>query len=153
MNISKLDYQTAKTFREYGKRLHELSEEFNKPFTSDAENVAWYFRWGAYAVGIAFMMMFSIPILIYDLFSYGFVGTKFWAWFIVPTFHVEPLTLLSMVGIVLLIRLFTHKPISIKEAEENANRKLDDKKVLYTLAVLAAPWVSLLTGYIVHRLM
>ncbi len=56
----------------------------------------------------------------------GLVFTQLWAWFIIPVFHVDPITLVQAVGLMAIFSYFTYdfaKDYSIKETEEKAKGK------------------------------
>lgn len=87
----------------------------------------------------------------YGVFVHGFVGHYLWAWFIVPVFNLPALSTLQAAGIMFIIRLFTYEnPFGMSESMKG---KTPTEITAKAFAVLIIPWVSLLIGYVVHRLM
>jgi len=77
----------------------------------------------------------------------GFIFTQLWLWFIVPTFHLQPLRIVEAIGIMFLFNYVTTKPK--KEAEQNFWTAF---KFNMAFIVVAAVFV-LLVGYIVSLFM
>lgn len=75
----------------------------------------------------------------------GFVMTAMWTWFVVPVFHVAPLTIPQAIGLGLIVGYWTKQDIEKKEG---------DNATVYLLGVgLGKPLMYLLIGYIVSRWM
>ncbi len=79
----------------------------------------------------------------------GFVLTKLWLWFIVPIFHLNPLTLIQALGFSLVIRYLT-KDIMSKDFSKIDSTKETWMKVV---ALLVSPLLFLLLGFIIVSLM
>ena len=75
-------------------------------------------------------------ILIYVVSSYGFVITEFWDWFIVPIFNIEPITMLSAVGLLFFVSLFIIKLTVPQEYPASS-----------ILMFLLNPWITWCVGY------
>jgi hypothetical protein len=90
---------------------------------------------------------------IYDVFASGFVISKLWVWFIVGTFHLAPIPLLTAAGIALLVRYLTAQLPSAMVLEQEAAAKVSGKSKAINLGTrLAYPWITLLFGYIITLL-
>lgn len=109
----------------------------------DAESIV------IYLLAVAFIFVLAIPLVAYFIWSFAFVAVQLWNWFIIPFFHVGPVTVLQMAGIGCFVRLFTFSL---------SNTSIDTDKPWSQIAAelvgyLLMPWMTLLGGYIIHRLM
>ena len=114
----------------------------------------WYTKVAAYImggiIGIVIFSFATIPIIIWGTFAQGFVGMKLWNWFIFDHIPGAPaMTILNAAGIAVLCRLFTYENLPIID-EDSSNTKKNIQKLI---VALIAPWIALLIGYIIHRLM
>lgn len=111
------------------------------------DTTPWYLKLVYWIAGGGLALLFLTALTAYNLFSVGFVGMKLWQWFIVPAFNVAQMSLIHMMGIVLLLRVFTFQfiPKSKKSDDETFKERL-----MTFLGLLLAPWFILLVGYIVH---
>jgi hypothetical protein len=135
----------AKKLRELNSRLHkqELSKDAPGFFSSLI----------GYGIGSIFGIFIVALGIAYGTFAHGFVGMKLWEWFIVPVFNIKSISLLQAAGIMLIVRLFTYETAG-KDIAKSNNSEKSFKTHLYELWVaMILPWISLLTGYIVHRLL
>ncbi len=82
---------------------------------------------------------------------HGFVLTKLWGWFIVPTFSLPLLSLPAAIGLSLIVG-FMAKNHDFKKNDDE-NNSLRKVMLRATLAAAAVPSISLLMGYIVSRFM
>lgn len=98
--------------------------------------------------------MFVLGIVVYlvtvaiGAFWGGFVLTKLWFWFVVPTFHLPLLTLPSAIGLSLVVSYMTSRPdFSVSEQSWS--------KLFATLLahVTITPLVALVFGAIVKSYM
>ena len=90
---------------------------------------------------------------IISILSYGFVLTKLWTWFIVPTFHLIPLTLVQAIGLFLVVNLIRPVLHSI-DIEYLEDEDVRTKIGYFYIGVnLVYPWLTLLTGWLVHLFM
>lgn len=78
----------------------------------------------------------------------GWVLTVLWGWFIVPTFHLPWLGIVSAIGINLVVRFLTFQVIDIKPPERTTGERW-----AYSIAVGLSPLVSLGAGWVVHLFM
>jgi len=86
-----------------------------------------------------------VPIIVlYSSFSWGYVATIFWGWFIIPLFpDLHSFTWIQFAGIMFLVNCFTsYSKIQIKD-------EYKDNVVSWTQIILA-PWLTLLGGWILH---
>lgn len=72
----------------------------------------------------------------------AWVVTRLWSWFVVPQFHMAPLSLTAVIGLNALILLYRHMP-STKQAKEESWSDL-------WLRALLIPAVALGVGYVAH---
>lgn len=97
----------------------------------------------AFATVFGVIVIFYL-IVLYTLFSEGFVALKLWNWFLLPIFPNLPhLIYIQMIGIILAVAAIKPRNTpTYKVDEENRNRNL--------FFSLIAPWVALLIAYVVH---
>jgi hypothetical protein len=90
----------------------------------------------------------------------GWVLSILWGWFMVPVFHLPPLTIVPAIGIALTIGFLIKKaPRSV--GEEKASRpnvgKMDQEQWGFLAKNLVLPWLSpfitLFFGWVVHLFM
>ena len=80
----------------------------------------------------------------------GFVLTILWGWFIVPTFHLSPLSIPAAIGIAMVTGYLTHQYAPDVEEKERS----DGEKILRaTLMIVLRPLAVLGIGYVVHLYM
>jgi hypothetical protein len=102
-------------------------------------------------VGFIGGFLFIVVAFAYGVFVHGFVGHKLWAWFVVPVFHLEPISILQAAGLSFLCRLFTYEnPFALSSSMKG---KDTSEIATQAITILLLPWISLLVGYIVHCLM
>jgi hypothetical protein len=92
---------------------------------------------------ILIILTFSIVSLlsIYD----GFVLTKLWMWFVVPTFGLPMLTLPIAIGLALLVSFLTHQ-----RPAENPNKSTSEQIVDQIAHGLSSTTIIFLMAWIVH---
>lgn len=112
--------------------------------------VIWQLILGILVSCLIFFAIF-VPASVYFIWSHGFVLSKLWGWFCVP--HGMPaLTLLQAAGIMAVVRLCTYRASAFPKKDDG--EPADTGKVIaHFFGLLLVPWVSLLFGYIIHRLM
>ncbi len=131
----------------------ERSAKLNKNKDRDEDDSSFWSKAGYTILGVFLAILVMTPMIAllaaYSVFAYGYVAVKLWAWFIIPFFGVKALTLLQAAGIMLLVRHFTYVPKTDKTETD------DDSIVVWSKAIIAfaLPWLTLLLGYIIHRLM
>jgi hypothetical protein len=87
-------------------------------------------------------------VIIAPLFSAlteGFVLTKLWEWFIVPIpmFHAASLSLISAMGICLIIGMLTHQTEKTKD-----DRETSEKVIAMVMSIIVKPFIFLFFGWL-----
>lgn len=99
---------------------------------------------------IVFGLLITTAIIAYGTWANAVVLTYLWQWFVTPVFSGVPdhLTTLQAAGLGLIISYLTKQNIKQPENEK------ESKTIKYARAVLAfaAPWITLLVGYVIHSL-
>lgn len=113
----------------------------------------WYLTLFGAILGVTIITGISlaviIPMTIYNIFAYGFVAIHLWQWFVVPTFHLAPLSILQASGLIILIKLVVYQHYS------SCNNKDEDwkQKIAVAIGLSLMPWFTLFIGYCIHRAM
>lgn len=95
-------------------------------------------------VGVSILaFMLGLAVLLYGVFVGGFVGMKLWAWFIVPVFGLNPITVVQAWGIALLVELWSHQI----HVNTNKDEREPSAKVATFITVLLNPWIILFIGW------
>ena len=80
-------------------------------------------------------------VLIYNIFSWGFVVYKFWSWFLMPIFpELIEITYLQAIGVIFVISLF-------KANGQFMKKEYIDETSAYT-SLFLSPWLLLILGYV-----
>lgn len=89
----------------------------------------------------------GLPLVaLYSAWAGAFVGVHLWIWFVVPIFHIAPLTMPQAFGLAMLINFWTyHFKAGVKDVRENK------EKYIELIGIVIFPWSTLLTGYICHQ--
>ena len=97
-------------------------------------------------VGLVFVLVFVFFVLVYSSFSWGYVASMFYSWFILPNFPTLPhFTVTQFVGIMFFTSVvFRHTPSHIKD-------EYQDKSSSWTYLILS-PWLTLFFGWLVYSL-
>lgn len=119
-------------------RLRKLNKTKDNEKTLD--NTPWYLFGGSLAI------LFLVIMTAYNLFAVGFTGMKMWQWFVVPSLNVPQIGLLHMMGVVLLLRLFTYHLVPKTQKSDETTKD----RVMTFIGLLLIPWYILLVGYVVH---
>ena len=79
---------------------------------------------------------------------YGYVLSILWAWFVVPAFHVAPLSILLAIGVSIVVRMFTssYTESNDKKDEDKAGQRMFGS-IFYALLY---PLFALAFGAIIH---
>lgn len=81
-------------------------------------------------------------VVVYGSFSWGFVASKFYGWFVLPAFPTLPhFTVTEFVGFMLFIGVMTHKGTG-----QLIDKKYRDEVGEWAMVILA-PWLTLLLGW------
>jgi hypothetical protein len=146
-----MDDQNPRSFFEAeALRLAELNKHKHVPpvsFTKALGDVLQMLIGGVIGGGIVLTVLFLTSA--YAFLAHGFVAMKLWQWFIVPSFHVEPISVMVAGGIMLLVRLFTYQNTPPTKKEDERSFK---EKVLHFIGIILIPWYSLLIGWLAHFL-
>jgi hypothetical protein len=90
----------------------------------------------AILIGVALV----IGLILYDAFSWGFVASKFYVWFILSAFPVLPaIGYLQFVGIMIFLSVIMPKHV------DTAKTETDNKK---SIMLIFSPWISLIIGWL-----
>jgi hypothetical protein len=84
-----------------------------------------------------FALLLSLRTLIH-----GYVVATLWAWFMVPLFHLQPLSLAASIGVML--------PVSFVTSHGYADIPTEKLGIQLLVAFIIRPLVTLLLGWIVH---
>lgn len=86
-------------------------------------------------------------IVLYGSFSWGFVASKFYGWFILPVFPTLPhFTITEFIGFMLFINVMTHKGSS-----QYIDKKYRDEISEWIIMILS-PWLTLFIGWSLHSI-
>lgn len=88
------------------------------------------------------LLLFSLGSTVAFSIWNGFILSKFWAWFIVPTFSFKPLNLIESIGLVLVISFLT-----AQKPNDNENKDIITKLFESVLFSILYPSVILLVGF------
>jgi len=91
------------------------------------------------------LLTFLLLIVLSTLY-FAVVIRQLWAWFIVPAFHMAPLSLVTAAGIDTLVSVLRPPPESATEKDEDLGDLL--KRGLKRVATY--PTICLLTGWAIH---
>jgi hypothetical protein len=94
-------------------------------------------------IGLLALAMVA-PII--SAFTNGFVLTKLWEWFIVPVpmFHAASLSLISAMGISLIVSLLTHQT----EEKGKDERETSEKVIAAVMRIVVGPFIFLFFGWL-----
>jgi hypothetical protein len=91
-------------------------------------------------------IMIGIILIPYSIFTWGYIGLKFYKWFISPYIDGAPtVSYLQMTAILIFFSLFNNKGYrKYKYRGEEIKGEID------RLTIVLAPWILLLAGYVGH---
>ena len=69
-------------------------------------------------------IMAVLMVLIFTPIMYGFVFSKLWLWFVVPTFGLQELSIIQAIGLTYIVSFF----LGNNDLFKTANKKTDDKE-------------------------
>ncbi len=103
------------------------------------------------AIFAFFGILAVIPFfLVYGTWSWGVVVQKTWAWFVVPSFNLQPLTFHQAIAISVFIALFFLRSNQTK-VEKNADGNVDWSSFGSQICLaLILPWVALFFNWITY---
>ena len=93
------------------------------------------------------LAFFVIPLIVYFIWSHAYVLVKLWAWFIVPIFHLEPITWAQAWGLMIAVAFLTHVPSVWKGKDERETHE----KVTEFVTLCLKPWLVLVTAWVCAR--
>jgi uncharacterized BrkB/YihY/UPF0761 family membrane protein len=131
------------------KEIDDILNKLNKHYHNEENTYPWYKKFFYMILGLLFVMPIAIASFAYTTFSYGYVGMRLWEWFIIPIFHMNPITILQCAGIFIFVRLFVYVP---SKPVKNVTETTADTWGYY-IGVVLLPWAMFIFGYIIHKLM
>lgn len=88
-----------------------------------------------------------IGFMVLKYFLNGVALQLLWGWFIIPIFHLPPLSLLQAIGVGMVVSFLTKQYIPKGEGEgENETGKI-------ILHIILSPLVAIVIGWIIHSFM
>jgi hypothetical protein len=101
------------------------------------------------------LLLASIPfLLIYGTWAWAVTFVSIWGWFIVPTFHFDPLSFKQAIAVSAVVGLFFIKgTLSTKKTEKLPDGTIDWSKIpeAYTIAIVA-PWITWLIYWVIKAI-
>ena len=84
-------------------------------------------------------------IILYNAFSWGYVASVFYGWFILPFFPSLPhFSVSQFIGFIVFIAVMTHKGhTSVKDEYKDSSESM--------VQLFLGPWISLLVGALIHQ--
>lgn len=90
---------------------------------------------------LLFALLISVPLMIWR----AFVITVLWGWFVVPQFGLQPLGMVSAIGLTAVVRVFTSH---LNNTESDKDKQNESIAGAIANSILV-PALALLTGWIV----
>lgn len=87
------------------------------------------------------IIMYMLLTIIVGMFIGGFIISKLWGWFIVPTFGLNYLTILQAIGISLFVSLFKTQKKSKKEFDIMNYTEQFFQVLVYSGLILFISWI------------
>lgn len=95
------------------------------------------------SVATCLAICIGVPLLIvYEMFTYGYVLQSMWEWFIVPLGFLS-ITFWHAYGLILIALWLRHK----SDIFQSEKKKIDWSKLF---GYLTSPWITFGIGYLVH---
>lgn len=91
----------------------------------------------------------SVILLISSLIN-GWVLSLLWAWFLVPTFHLPYLTLVQAIGLMLTVKVVTHRFNTDSDLDEGIETYVGKAIGSAISYVFIYPLLELLFAWVVH---
>lgn len=92
----------------------------------------------ATVIGLPFALALGVLAALY----HGWVASKLWAWFVVPTFAAPALNVVQSSGILLIVGILRF---------DSDRRKTDNKASLILTRAVVGPGLYLLIGWVLHN--
>lgn len=96
--------------------------------------------------GFVYLLFLIVASSIFN----GYALSVLWGWFVVPTFGVPQLSVVSAIGIALIVSYMTHQITDDKKGEKG---NFGETMAQATANAITKPLFALLFGYIVHLFM
>lgn len=94
-------------------------------------------------MAILFGLGLVIGIIVIMSVIHGWVLTCLWEWFIIPTFHLDPLSIKMAIGLCLVVGMFRGN-VSTSDKDDNTS------PTVKLCIQLAGPFITLFIGWLVH---
>ena len=95
-------------------------------------------------IAVALVLVMAVPLIVYFVWSNALAIKYLWAWFMVPTFDLHPLTWAQAWGLSIVVTYLTHVSHTCKSSDERSTTE----KVTEFVALFIKPWVAIGVGYI-----
>ncbi len=82
----------------------------------------------------------------------GYALTVLWAWFVVPTFHLPQLSVVTAIGLAIVVSYLTHQ-IDTDDKEEGNKKSWGERFGMSITYAIIKPSFALFFGWIVHLFM
>ena len=79
----------------------------------------------------------------------GWAISNLWEWFIVPTFHLQPLSVVQAIGLSMVVSYMSHTYVDTPEREESAAAKIGR---VIGMAIFR-PVFAVGFGWVIHQFM
>jgi len=129
---------------ELWKQARGLTQKLKKQQRDDTSIGEKLIEWALTGVFIFLILaFFIIPLMVYFIWSHAYVIVKLWAWFIIPIFHLNPITWAQAWGLMIIMSLLTTASVWKGKDERDTSAKVTEFVVL-----CLKPWVLLLAGWV-----
>lgn len=79
----------------------------------------------------------------------SFIFKNLWLWFIVPVFNLPPVTLVSAIGVIIVISIVTYKKSTYKETKEIMEEGVEKEMIYsFTYDILTGTYLFILGWFI-----
>lgn len=93
------------------------------------------------------VLIITIPLIVYGVWSTAYVGSILWAWFMVPTFGLPALTMPQAWGVSILVSMWTKQMFTCKSEDERST----SEKIISSVVSMIWPWTFLFFGWVCHH--
>ena len=130
---------------ELWKQARGLTQKLKKQQSNSMSIGEKFIEWFIIGVfGLLILAFFILPVAIYFVWAHAYVLVKLWAWFVVPLFHLEPLTWAQAWGVTIVVTYLTHIHYTWKAKDERNT----SEKVTEFFLVFLKPWSVLGVGWV-----
>jgi hypothetical protein len=99
------------------------------------------------ATVLGFLMLF-IGLIVYGIVCRGYLISCAWLWFVIPVFHLVPITIAQAVGLSFFVAIFT--VVDIEEQYNDTKKETDESFYYAIIKSLVAPWIIFGIVWLVH---